>query len=285
MIQPTLFEPDSRNENPKHFGNANIYYKQAGSILNITSGFMSEYDYSLNPYSGCAFGCTYCYAAFFARDNELKEQWGKWVNVKQNALSILKKYRSKPITGKTVYMSSVTDPYQPIEKKLELTRDILRELIEFHQPRLVVQTRSPLVTRDIDLFKKLNIVQVNMTITTDSESVRKAFEPSCPGNSARLSAIKEINDSGIQTCITMTPLLPVVNAINFAKQLLETGVQRFIVQPFHSTRGKFVAGTREEALKIIKDMNWTDDKYREVEKVLTSTLPNIGIGKEGFAPI
>lgn len=246
---------------------------------------MKGYDYSINPYSGCAFGCTYCYAAFFARDNEQKENWGYWVNVKENALTLLKKFRKKPITGKTVYMSSVTDPYQAIEKKLELTREILKELLTYHQPRLVIQTRSPYVTRDIDLLKQYDVVQVNMTITTDSEKVRKLFEPLCPGNQSRLKAIKEIHDAGINACITMTPLLPIENPHAFSKSLLQTGISKFIIQPFHPNRGKFTAGTRYEAKNLLKEFNWTEERYSQVEEIIKSYIPGIGIGKQGFKPV
>lgn len=283
-MQIGLFDDDKDNR-PTQLGQAVIHYKQVGTLLNKTSGFMEEYDYSINPYSGCAFGCSYCYAAFFARDNEDKENWGHWVNVKENALAILKKFRTKPITGKTVYMSSVTDPYQPIERKVELTRDILKELAYYHQPRLVIQTRSPLVTRDVDLLKEFKVVQVNMTITTDSEKVRKVFEPLCPGNNVRLNAIKEIANSGIDSCITMTPLLPVEDAEGFARELLSTGIKKFIVQPFHADRGKFTAGTREEAKKLFEEFNWTRDRYTEVENILRKFIPDIGIGKQGFKPI
>lgn len=283
-MQIDLFDINDDSQ-PNKLGHTTITYKQVGTILNKTSGFMAEYDYSLNPYSGCAFGCTYCYAAFFARDNDQKEKWGYWVNVKENALALLKKIRHKPITGKTVYMSSVTDPYQPIEKKIELTRSILKELIEFHQPRLVIQTRSPLVTRDIDLLNKFDVVQVNMTITTDSERVRKIFEPLCPSNKTRLDAIKKINDAGIRSCITMTPLLPVENPDEFAKSLVTTGIKNFIIQPFHQDRGKFTAGTRDEAKKLFSEMNWTMDRYKEVENIIRNYIPNIGIGKDGFKPV
>src|SRR5690606_16095403 len=141
------------------------------------------------------------------------------------------------------------DPYQPIEKQLELTRSILKELLDFHKPRLVIQTRSPHITRDIDLLKQFEIAQVNMTVTTDNEDVRKAFEPLCPSNKSRLKAIQEVTKAGIQTCITMTPLLPIQNAKSFTEELLNTGVEKFIVQPFHAEKGKFIASTREAALE------------------------------------
>jgi DNA repair photolyase len=182
-------------------------------------------------------------------------------------------------------MSSVTDPYQPIEKELKLTRSLLQELADFHQPRLVIQTRSPISTRDIDLFKQFKTIQVNMTITTDSETVRKVFEPMCPSNAIRINAIKEINNAGVNSCITMTPLLPIENAEEFATQLKETGITKFIVQPFHSDRGKFIAGTREAAMNLIKEMNWTHEKYEQVESILIKHIPEIGIGREGFKPI
>jgi len=282
-MQSSLFD-ELYDAKPTKLGHSNIHYKQVGTILNKTSGFMEGYDYTLNPYSGCGFGCTYCYAAFFARDNEQKENWGYWVNVKENALSLLKKFRLKPITGKTVYMSSVTDPYQPIERKVELTRDILKELLQYHQPKLVIQTRSPIITRDIDLIKQFKAVQVNMTITTDSEKVRKIFEPLCPGNQSRLNAIKEISAAGIPSCITMTPLLPLEDPHSFARSLLETGIKKFIIQPFHSDKGKFTAGTREQAMKLFKELKWTNERYLEVEKIIRSYIPDIGIGKDGFKP-
>ena len=124
-----------------------------------------------------------------------------------------------------------------------------------------------------------------MTITTDSEKVRKIFEPLCPGNNMRLAAIKEVHDAGINACITMTPLLPVEDPALFAKTLLQTGIEKFIIQPFHKDRGKFTAGTREEAMKLFTEFNWTKERYKEVEDIIRSYIPNIGIGKDGFAPI
>jgi len=267
-------------------GQATISYKDSSGILTKTTGFMDTYDFSLNPYSGCTFGCTYCYAAFFSRDKLKIENWGRWVEVKANALDLLKKKRKKPLVDKVIYMASVTDPYQPIEKRLELTRELLKEFAEHHKIRLVVQTRSPLVTRDVDLFKEIGRVQVNMTITTDDEEVRKAFEPFCPSNENRLAAIKEVNDAGVQTCITMTPLLPVKNAVQFARDLRETGTERFIIQPFHRGQkgSRFIAGTGQKALEILDDYNWGEERYHEVLEDIKAQIPDIGEGKTGFAP-
>lgn len=276
---------DIHDDRRTSVGKSEVTYKNAASILTEGKGFMEGYDYTLNPYSGCSFGCTYCYAAFFSRSEEQRKNWGYWVHVKENALQLLIKFRKKSLRDKTIYMSSVTDPYQPIERELNLTRSLLKELLVYHQPRLVIQTRSPIATRDIDLFQQFKVIQVNMTITTDSEIVRKVFEPLCPSNASRLKAIKEINDAGVNTCITMTPLLPVEDAEDFAKKLLDTGIKKFIIQPFHSDKGKFVASTREKAMQLVKEMDWTMDKYQKVFEVIQKHIPEIGVGKDGFKPI
>jgi DNA repair photolyase len=157
--------------------------------------------------------------------------------------------------------------------------------LAFHKPRIVIQTRSPLSTRDLDLFKQFEHIQVNMTITTDSEKVRKIFEPLCPGNKMRIDAIEEIHNAGVPSCITITPLLPLEDPHAFAQSLLNTGIKKFIIQPFHKERGKFTAGTRDGAMKLFKEFNWTNERYLEVENIIKSYIPNIGIGKEGFKPI
>tara|TARA_R110002073_G_scaffold293194_1_gene458711 strand:- start:10110 stop:10961 length:852 start_codon:yes stop_codon:yes gene_type:complete len=280
--QLNLFEESPKKRN---IGKTNIEYKLAGSILTPASGFMADYDYTLNPYSGCSFGCTYCYAAFFSRNKVKMDTWGEWITVKENALALLRKKRRKPLINKTIYLSSVTDPYQPIERDLMLTRQILEELLNYHKVRLVIQTRSNLITRDIDLLKQFKALQVNMTITTDSEKIRKVFEPFCSANKQRIKAIKEIHMAGVQSCITMTPLLPVDNPTSFAEQLLDTGIERYIIQPFHKDKGKFVRGTREEALRILNEYNWGDEEYQRVLEIMRLKIPNLGIGKTGFAPI
>lgn len=240
---------------PQRIGKIKLSYKPVCEILNKATGFMNAYEFTLNPYSGCSFGCAYCYAAFFSPTKDNRDNWGRWVVVKENAVERLRKRKPGALDGKMIYMSSVTDPYQLIERRLRITRGLLELVAERHKPKLVVQTRSPLVVRDCDLFRRIEDnggrVQVNMTVTTDDGDVRRAFEPFCPSNPRRLAAVKEVQDAGIATCITMTPLLLVSNNGGFADELIDTGVKKFIARPFHFVRGKFVASTRDVALNLM----------------------------------
>lgn len=291
----TAVVPPSAVLGPRKFGGVRIQYKPARDILTRATGFMDAYDFTLNPYAGCAFGCTYCYAAFFSHSTKDREAWGEWVRVKDNAVELLRRRRRGSLDGKRIYMSSVTDPYQPIERKLDLTRDLLGALAERHRPKLVLQTRSPDVVRDADLFEKIvskgGRVQVNLTVTTDDEDVRRAFEPSCPSNARRLAAVAMLAKQGVETCVTMTPLLLVRDAGLFAEELKATRVREFIIQPFHFRRGKFVAGTRKAALGILAeklDCSPTSvpsrylEHYRRIRDVLFTDLPRVGEGKDGF---
>ena len=132
-----------------------------------------------------------------------------------------------------------------------------------------------------------------MTVTTDDEDVRKTFEPGCPSNPARLKAIRQIQKAGIQSCITMTPLLLVRVADAFCDSLLATGVHRFIAQTFHFEKGEFVAQTREQAFDIMAEKLGCPvsqfqaryvKHYREAFQTLKARLPQLGEGRQGFAP-
>lgn len=300
-VQPSLFDsggvPVATEVRPCLIGETTVCYAPAREILTRATGFMDAYDFTLNPYSGCSFGCTYCYAAFFSRDIEKRDSWGYWVSVKENAVELMTKRKPGALDGKLIYMSSVTDPYQPVDRELKLTRGILEIMAERHKPKLVVQTRSPTIVRDCDLFGEIEEnggrVQVNMTVTTDDEDIRRTFEPFCPSNMVRLQAIGEVQAAGIDTCITMTPLLLVSSPYAFADRLVDTGVQKFIAQPFHFQRGKFLAATRDKAFELMAEKLGCDETtfreeylehYRMVVEVLRDTLPELGEGKNGFAP-
>ena len=289
-------QPRIRKEQPNQLGRVRVDYSPVRDILTRATGFMDAYHFTLNPYAGCSFGCTYCYAAFFSHSTEKRDTWGRWVNVKENAVDRLRARRGN-LDGKLIYMSSVTDPYQPIERKLRLTRRLLEILASGHRPKLVVQTRSPDVVRDEDLFRQIvhngGDVQVNLTVTTDDEEVRRTFEPHCPNNHVRLRAAGDLRKAGVKTCITMTPLLLIRNIERFAISLLKTGVENFIIQPFHFQRGKFLAGTRDGAFRMMAEKLASRpetfrqpylDHYLGVRDVLRERLPNLGEGKDGFHP-
>ena len=282
---------------PSAVGRVAVSYNRTREILTRATGFMDAYDFTLNPYAGCSFGCTYCYAAFFSRTRDARDTWGEWVTVKENAVELLARRERGSLDGKLIYMSSVTDPYQPIERKLNLTRHLLELLVDRHKPKLVVQTRSPDVVRDCALFRDIEKnggrVQVNMTVTTDDEDIRRTFEPFCPSNTARLGAIAEVQAAGVDACITMTPLLLLSTPYTFAESLLETRVEKFIIQPFHFQRGKFIAATRDSALDLMAEKLNCDrasfrDRYLEHYEMsyeaLDIRLPNLSQGKEGFKP-
>jgi DNA repair photolyase len=132
------------------------------------------YDYTLNPYIGCEHGCSYCYARFMKRFTGHKEDWGEFVDVKINAPELLDKEIKKKKTGR-VWISGICDPYQPIEEKYELTRKFLEILLKHDWP-VTIQTKSPLILRDIGLLKKLRKIEVCFTIATADEKIRKIFE-------------------------------------------------------------------------------------------------------------
>jgi len=176
---------------------------QAKSVLNKSKVF----DYCLNPYTGCQINCKYCYARLFMkRYSGHKEAWGDFVDVKINAPEVLQKQLNKAKRG-TVWISSVCDPYQPLEATYELTRRCLKELVKKQFP-VNIQTKSELVLRDLDLFKEFEEIEVGFTITTDDEKVAKLFEPKASPVKDRLTALAKIHSSGIKTFVFIGPLLP-----------------------------------------------------------------------------
>lgn len=176
---------------------------RAKSILNKSKIF----DYCLNPYTGCQHNCTYCYARLFMkRYSGHKEPWGEFVDVKVNAPQLLKKQLERAKKG-TVWISSVCDPYQPLEAKYKLTRQCLKELANKQFP-VNIQTKSKLVLRDLDLFMQFEEIEVGFTIATDDERIAKLFESRASPVWERLKALEKIHSKGIKTFAFIGPLLP-----------------------------------------------------------------------------
>ncbi|MCY3558325.1 MAG: radical SAM protein [Chloroflexi bacterium] len=270
MLQLSLFDPNPAPTRPATQGNADIIYADASAILARPTGRLADLDFVINPYQGCTFACTYCYAAFFVPEEEQRERWGQWVRVKTNAIAKLRNSR-QDLRGKTVLMSSATDPYQPIEAKLELTRSLL-PLLADRGANLAVLSRSPLVTRDIDLFKTFERINITLSITTDDDEVRKRFEPQCAGIDRRFEALRELSEAGFRTRINVAPLLPLADPQSFAERILETGVSRVHINTFHEASGPFASGTRRPALAIADELGWTEARRTRVERELRSYL-------------
>ena len=162
-------------------------------------------DYAVNPYIGCEHGCVYCYARFMSRLGHRGEEWGSFVDVKVNAPQRLRA-EARGRRGR-VLLSSVTDPYQPVERRFQLTRRLLKILLEYGYP-IVVQTKSTLVLRDIDLLTRFDGCEVGFTIITIDEEVRRVFEPRSSPTPQRIEALGELHDVGLSTYAFIGPLLP-----------------------------------------------------------------------------
>jgi len=135
-----------------------------------------------------------------------KEAWGDFVDVKINAPDLLAIEIKKKKKG-TVWISGVCDPYQPLEAKYRLSRKCLEILIQNNWP-VVIQTRSPLVLRDLDIFKKAENLEVGLSITSANDEIRKIFEPNAPAVEERLRTIESLHKNGIKTYVMIAPILP-----------------------------------------------------------------------------
>jgi DNA repair photolyase len=165
-------------------------------------------DYAINPYLGCAHACVYCYARFMRRMGHPGERWGSFVDAKVNALERLRAEAPRRSMG-NVLLSSVTDPYQPLERKYELTRGSLELLLERQFP-VSILTKSDLVLRDLDIIRKFDTIEVGFTLTAYHDTARKAFEPGASQVERRLAALKALSEEGIPTWAFIGPVLPYI---------------------------------------------------------------------------
>jgi DNA repair photolyase len=184
------------------------------SVLTPTSGYLQGFTHSLNPYMGCAFGAqgcgVYCYVAESPIGLHAGRPWGTWIKAKTNAAEALERdlRRIPNSSDLCIFMSSATDPYQPAESKLRITRSVLKVLERSEIALLVVQTRSPLVERDFDLLQRMPFVWLSMTIETDDDRVRRALTPTCPAINRRLRSMRLARDRGIRVQAAVSPVLP-----------------------------------------------------------------------------
>jgi DNA repair photolyase len=225
------------------------------------------YEYAINPYAGCQHACSYCYARFMKKYSGHKELWGEYVDIKINAPDLLRKEVQHKRPGR-VWISGVCDPYQPLEKKYELTKRCLEILIENDWP-VTIQTRSPLVIRDIELLKKSSKVEVGVSVTTGDDSVRRLFEPNAPPIKERIKALEELHLAGIKTFVMIAPLLPKAEGLG---ALLAGKVDRVLIDKMNYHYADWVYQ------KYKLEGSWNEDYFSNTGREICSFLKAQGIG-------
>lgn len=201
---------------------------------------IQDVDYSINPYLGCEHACLYCYARFMARRGHFGEEWGSFVDVKVNALECLEKEPPKKHRG-VVLLSSVTDPYQPVETKRQLTRRILERLLEYDFP-VNIQTKSKLILKDLDIIQRFSDIEAGFTITSFDDTVRMVFEPQASPVAERLDALRALSDAGVRTFTFLGPMLPCLSdqrLEELLRYLVSIGVDRVLVDRLNIKAGNW----------------------------------------------
>jgi DNA repair photolyase len=235
---------------------------QAKTILSVSK----IHDYVVNPYVGCQHACSYCYARFMKRFTGHQEPWGEFVDVKINAPELLSKEILKKKVG-NVWVSGVCDPYQPLEAKYQLTRRCLAILAEHNWP-VIVQTRSPLVLRDIDILKNAKNFEVGFSVTTADDSIRQLFEPHAPPIAERIAALDTLHKAGIRTYAMIAPMLPGTEGLI---ELLQGKVDYILVDRMNYNN----------ALSIYRQNNLedklTEEYFRRTARELAGECANGGI--------
>ncbi len=212
-------------------------------------------DYCINPYIGCQHACMYCYAnSYTQKFSNHTESWGDFVDIKINAPIVLEREIIRKPKG-TIFFSSLTDAYQPIEREYELTRRLLLIVLK-HQFPVSIQTKSSLIIRDLDLLQKFDKCEVGFTITTANDNLRRLFEPYSSSVEERISAIKKLKEKGVKTFVFFGPILP-----HISDQNLEEYFQQ-------------IAGAGTDYIYIDR-LNLKPGLWIKIERFLQSNFPHL----------
>lgn len=183
------------------------------SLLNRCTGVRMPFTWTINPYRGCEFACKYCYARYTHEFMEMRDgiDFEQKIFVKQHAADLLRQELRQVKTGEDIAIGTATDPYQPAERRYEVTRAILEEFARHQGLELGIVTKSNLVLRDIDVLQKVlrnNRLSVNVTVTTLDADLARILEPRAPRPDLRMEAVRKLNDAGIPTGVSCAPVLP-----------------------------------------------------------------------------
>lgn len=269
--------------------------RPARTALNPTSGFLTGFTHSLQPYIGCRFGCAYCYVQesnvhrFFNGGFE----WGEYVYprlgvAERLAQELARCQRKGRLDSLAIFCSSSTDPYQGAEREWQLTRRCLAAFVAAPPGLLVIQTRSPLVERDFDLLAALGErCWLSMTLETDRDDVRQALTPYCPSIERRLATIRAACVAGLNVQVAVSPCLPFSSVEAFGSLLLELG-ERVVVDSYTSGDGQ--GGKRTARTRIPAEyarLGWGEWRAEESARSLYDWLSaqmgdRVGWSQAGF---
>ena len=194
--------------------NVEYFTLPAKSLLNrCVSGRQMPFTWTINPYRGCEFACKYCYARYTHEFMEMRDgvDFEQKIYVKQHAANLLRHdlHRVKP--GEAIALGTATDPYQPTERRYEVTRGILEEFARHRGYELGIVTKSNLIARDLDLLQevaKTNKLSVHITITTLNADLARILEPRAPRPDLRLDAVRALSQGGLRVGVSASPVLP-----------------------------------------------------------------------------
>ena len=226
----------------------------ATRALTPTGGFLGAFSYSLNPYVGCAFGdrggCPFCYVRALPVARVGMGPWGTWVIAKSNLLELLARElggleESGKLARAAVFMSSATDPYQGMERRMRLTRGALELFVRRPPRRLLLQTRSPMIERDLDLLVRLGPCLIaSITVETDDERVRRALTPTSPSIARRLLTARRLRAAGVFVQLAVAPMMP--NHPEHLADLAKGAADRVVIDTYFDGDG--AGGRRSRAL-------------------------------------
>lgn len=218
----------AHGESVRHGHDVEYFTMPVRSLLNrCVSRRQMPFTWTINPYRGCEFACKYCYARYTHEFMEMRDgiEFEQKIYAKQHAADLLRQEVRKVKPGEQIAIGTATDPYQPIERKLEITRAILEEFARHSGLELGIVTKSALVARDIDLLKQIaqrNQIFVNFTITSTDAELARILEPRAPRPDLRLEALRKLREAGIGAGVICAPVLP---GITDSPKQLETVVR------------------------------------------------------------
>jgi DNA repair photolyase len=203
----------SEGESLREGHNVEYFTLPAKSLLNRCTGVRMPFTWTINPYRGCEFACKYCYARYTHEFMEMRDgaEFEQKIYVKQHAADLLRRDLRRVKPGESIALGTATDPYQPAERRYEVTRGILEEFARHCGFELGIVTKSNLIVRDLDLLRGIsrsNSLSVHITVTTLNVELARILEPRAPRPDLRLSAVRELSAAGINVGVSCSPVLP-----------------------------------------------------------------------------